>query len=88
MYSPSVYAHTVSGGLLVASIVYFAVYMSKIVARDPYQIVVLMLLFSIAIGIHGLSHAGLEYVYNYNPLSLVTEQAQMYLGRKAAQGEK
>ena len=47
-------------------------YISKIVSRDPYQIVVLVLLVSIAIGIHGISHAGLESVYNYNPLSLLT----------------
>lgn len=71
MFIPSVYAHIVSGGVLLASIAYVALYMSKIVSRDPYQIVVLMLLFSVAIGVHGLSHAGLEYVYNYNPLSLI-----------------
>jgi hypothetical protein len=73
MFSPSIYAHTFGGAVLVAAIVYFGLYMSKIVAKDPYQIVALMLLFSIAIGIHGLSHAALEYVYNYNPLSLVNQ---------------
>lgn len=74
MFSPSIYAHTIGGGVLVAAIVYLGLYMSKVVSRDPYQILVLMLLFSIAIGIHGISHAGLEYVYNYNPLSLVVDQ--------------
>jgi len=76
MYSPSIYAHTFGGGVLVASILYLVLHVSKVVSRDPYQILVLMLLFSIAIGIHGLSHAGLEYVYNYNPLTLVTQTDQ------------
>jgi putative copper export protein len=74
MYTPSVYAHIFGGAVLVASILYLVLHVSKVVSRDPYQILVLMFLFSIAIGIHGLSHAGLEYVYNYNPLSLVVSQ--------------
>jgi putative copper export protein len=76
MYSPSIYAHIFGGAVLVTSILYLFLHMSKVVSRDPYQILVLMLLFSIAIGIHGLSHAGLEYVYNYNPLTLVTQKDQ------------
>jgi len=67
---PSMYAHTISGGVLILGIIYVIVYISKIMARDPYQILVLILLFSIAMGIHGISHMGLESVYNYNPLSL------------------
>lgn len=69
-YIPSVYAHIISGGVLFTGIIYLVLYISKIISRDPYQIVVLILLLSIAIGIHGISHAGLESVYNYNPLSL------------------
>jgi hypothetical protein len=30
-----------------------------------------LLLFSIAAGVHGLSHIGLESVYNYNPLGFI-----------------
>jgi hypothetical protein len=71
-FHPSIYAHTISGGLLLAGIIYLALYISKIISRDPYQIVVLILLFSIAIGVHGISHTGLESVYNYNPLSILT----------------
>jgi hypothetical protein len=68
---PSIYAHTLSGGALLLSMLYLALYFSKIVSRDPYQVILLILLFSIAIGIHGLSHAGLEAVYKYNPLNLL-----------------
>jgi hypothetical protein len=61
-----------SGAALVAGMIFLVAYSSKILSRDPYQILVLILLFSIAIGIHGLSHAGLEAIYKYNPLSLIT----------------
>ena len=70
MYSPSVYAHILNGVLLGIGILYLAWNSSTIMSKGPYQIVVLMLLLSIAMGIHGLSHLGLETVYNYNPLSL------------------
>ena len=69
-YSPSVYAHIISGGVLFVGAIYLAIYNSKIMSRDPYQILILILLISISAGLHGLSHMGLEYVYNYNPLSL------------------
>jgi hypothetical protein len=36
---------------------------------NTYQIIILLLLLSISIGIHGLSHLGLEMVYNFHPLS-------------------
>jgi hypothetical protein len=72
VYTPSMYAHTLSGIVLAAGILYLMAYNAKIMSKDPYQIVVLILLFSIAISIHGLSHLGLETVYNYNPLSLLT----------------
>ena len=48
-YTPSVYAHTISGGVLLAGIIYAALYISKIMVRNPYQIIVLILLFSIEI---------------------------------------
>ena len=68
---PSVSAHILNGLLLFAGLVYLYVCYTKIRARDPYQILVLILLFSMAAGIHGLSHMGLEYIYGYNPLSAI-----------------
>ena len=64
---PSVYAHILNGLLLFAGVVYLFVSRS----RDSYQILVLILLFSMAVGIHGISHMGLEYLYGYNPLSVI-----------------
>lgn len=64
---PSVYAHILNGLLLFAGVVYLFVSRS----RDSYQILVLILLFSMVVGIHGISHMGLEYLYGYNPLSVI-----------------
>ena len=66
------YSHAISGGLLLVSIVYFVMYSSQSMSKDAYQLLVLILLFSIALGIHGISHIGLEYVYNFNLLNLFT----------------
>jgi len=69
--SPSIYAHMMSGSVLMISVLYFVLNMTKILSRDPYQILLLLLLFSLALGVHGLSHVGLESAYNYNPLALL-----------------
>lgn len=71
-YIPSVYAHIISGAFLFLSIIFLTFYVSKISSRDPLQIVGLLLLFSIAMGVHGISHMGLESLYGYNPLLLVS----------------
>jgi hypothetical protein len=69
---PSFYAHIINGVLLfIALIVIFANY-SKIKRYEGYpgSTSILILLLSIAFGIHGISHLGLESVYGYNPLKL------------------
>jgi len=64
---PSVYAHILNGLLLFAGVVYLFISRS----RNSYQILAIILLFSMAVGIHGISHMGLEYLYGYNPLSAI-----------------
>ncbi len=73
MHAPSLYAHVMSGVLMAISVLYIVVYGSKIMSRDPYQILVLILLFSVGFGIHGISHTCLEVVYGYNPLKLIVK---------------
>lgn len=77
-FIPSIYAHVISGGVLLVGVIYLALYSSKIMSRDPYQLLVLILLISISVGLHGISHMGLETVYNYNPLSLSLKQNEAY----------
>jgi hypothetical protein len=37
-------------------------------SKEPFQWIVLLILFSIVVALHGLSHLGLEKIYNYNPI--------------------
>jgi len=68
--SPSFYAHVVNGVLLFAAIVVVIMNYKKLVSLESYKFIKLILFLSIAAGVHGLSHLGLESVYNYNPLTI------------------
>jgi hypothetical protein len=64
---PSIMAHTISGLVVVGCVLSAVVYSSRLKSLDVYSLLVLALLFSIAIGLHGVSHAILEKDYNYVP---------------------
>jgi len=67
---PSVMAHTLNGGLLFLALI-LAAMNYRVLRRLPVlQMITLVLILSIAVGVHGLSHAGLESAYGYNPLRL------------------
>jgi hypothetical protein len=69
--TPSVYAHIINGlFLLLAFIILYRNY-SQIRKLEPYKLIIIVLIFSIGVGVHGLSHLGLEKVYNYNPLKVM-----------------
>jgi hypothetical protein len=67
---PSVMTHMLNGGLLLVAAV-LAVINYRVIVRLPVlQMITLVLVLSIAVGVHGLSHAGLESAYGYNPLKM------------------
>ena len=68
-FIPSVYAHILNGALLLFAFVMLYKNYSKISNLEPYKLIGLTLLFSLTVGIHGLSHLGLEAKYNYNPMA-------------------
>lgn len=68
IFIPSIWAHMFNGLLLFISIIITFIYFSKLTKLDPYKKLGLILIFSIAMGIHSLSHLGLEIFYGYNPL--------------------
>jgi succinate dehydrogenase hydrophobic anchor subunit len=72
LFPPSVYAHIFNGLLLFIALIVIALNYSKLkkYVANPWSAVLLILLLSIAVGIHGISHLGLESVYGYNPLKL------------------
>lgn len=68
--TPSLYAHIINGlFLLIAFLILYKNY-SQIKKLEPYKLIILTLIFSISVGIHGLSHLGLENIYGYNPLNM------------------
>jgi hypothetical protein len=67
---PSLYAHVINGILLLVAFILLYKNYSSIKSMDKYRLILLVLLFSIATGVHGLSHLGLEKTYGYNPLQL------------------
>jgi len=70
MLAPSILAHTVNGLLLVFALLFALFNFQKIKGFAVYRILVITLLFAAVIGIHALSHLGLEQNYNYVPFNL------------------
>jgi hypothetical protein len=70
-FIPSFYAHAVNGFFLLLAFILLYKNYSKIMMLEPYKMIILSLLLSISIGIHGLSHSFLEKNYNYNPMSII-----------------
>ena len=68
--APSFYAHIINGLFLLIAFILLLKNYSKLVNLEPYKKIILALFFSISIGIHGLSHLGLETNYHYNPLMM------------------
>lgn len=65
---PSFYLHQLNALFIFIAFFLLFVNYSSIKKSNPYQLVVLSLLISLALGIHGISHLGAEYVYGYNPI--------------------
>ncbi len=65
---PSFYAHVLNGFFMLLAMIIAYRNFAEIKKLDSYKRIILTLLFSITVGIHGLSHLGLESVYNFNPL--------------------
>ena len=68
---PSYYAHIINGLLLLFAVIIVVKNYSKIAVLEPYKLTILVLGFSLAVGIHGLSHLGLETSYKYNPMKMI-----------------
>ena len=67
--APSFYAHVMNALLMLMAIMLVVKHYR---AFRPYEVIVIALLVSIGFGVHGLSHLGLETVYQFNPLNSIT----------------
>jgi hypothetical protein len=70
LINPSLYAHFLHTILLVLAILLVLLNFSKMIHLEPFKIIVLLLFFSLVIGLHGISHLGLEALYGYNPIRI------------------
>jgi hypothetical protein len=60
--------------MFVVLAVFFVIFnYSYLDKMTPEKKIYMVLLFSIAAGVHGLSHIGLESIYNYNPMSYIAK---------------
>ena len=72
-YVPSVYAHILNGALLLLAIYLVFLNFSSVKRLDAFRLISLTLAFSAAVGVHGLSHLGLERAYSYNPIDMLRD---------------
>lgn len=78
---PSIITHTLNGLFLIISFLFVIFYYSKLQNLDTYRILVLLLLFSIVIGVHGISHLGLEREYGYSPYNIFSIPAHKQMDK-------
>jgi hypothetical protein len=76
---PSFYAHVINGILLFIAVIVIALNYSRLARLESYprrttNLIYLVLLLSIAAGVHGISHLGLEYVYGFNPMNYFNQR--------------
>ena len=67
--APSIMAHALNGLLVFAAVVVAYMNFRFLYKLDPYKKILILLVFSVAIGVHALSHLGLETVYGLNPFN-------------------
>lgn len=66
--TPSFYAHLLNALFLLITFIIIIKNAKDIRKYDTYKIIILLILLSIAIGIHGLLHIFHQKYYNYNPI--------------------
>jgi len=69
MLAPSFFALFVTGILILFITIIFVVNFKQIIKLNYYQKITLLSLVTLAVGIHGLIHLGLETIYGFNPLN-------------------
>ena len=82
---PAIYAHILNGTLVFTAVIFVFWNIAKLQGIDIYKKIVLMLLISISIGVHGLSHFELGRMYKYNQMPCGRNIGQMPCGRNIGQ---
>ncbi len=71
-HKPSFYTHIFTGVAILITLLLLYFYYKKI-NLSIYQKIIIFLLLTIIISIHGISHHYLEIYYHFNPLEYITK---------------
>lgn len=74
---PLIYAHILNSILIFTAVIFVFWNIAKLQSIDIYKKIVLMLLISISIGIHGLSHFELNRMHKYNKMPCMRNVGKM-----------
>lgn len=69
--APSFNSLVLTGFSMLLALFLFIKHRKEFLQMNHYKQIKLLFIFTIAIGIHGLLHLGLEYVYNFNPYTWI-----------------
>lgn len=69
--APSFNSLVITGIAILLAVVVFFKHRKSFINMDHYKQIKLLFMFTIAIGIHGLLHLGLESVYSFNPYTWI-----------------
>ena len=67
MLAPSFHSLFFTGLILLSILIIFIMNFNKFIKLDYYKKITILSLISVAIGIHGLIHLGVEMKYDFNP---------------------
>jgi len=70
MIPPSFYAHVLGGVLGLIVLIKILMNFRQVQMLGIYEHLMLLLAVSVAVGIHGISHQGMEMLYGYYPIGV------------------
>lgn len=70
MIPPSFYAHVLGGVLALIVMAMILFNFRKVKSMVLYEQLMLLLALSVAAGVHGISHQGMEVLYGYYPMGV------------------
>lgn len=66
--TPSFYAHALNGLFILFAVILAIVHFKELKRLQSYYMIKLFIFFSLAFGVHSLTHLGMEKGYDFNPL--------------------
>uniref|UniRef100_A0A6C0I7G0 Uncharacterized protein n=1 Tax=viral metagenome TaxID=1070528 RepID=A0A6C0I7G0_9ZZZZ len=68
---PSLWAHSLGGVLMLAAVALSVLNFGKLKTLGTYSMIKILMMLSIVVTLHGISHVLLEKQYSYNPWTII-----------------